>query len=294
MKIGLGIGIFVAVAAGLVYVAFRWGLGWQEKYVIYWAPFEDATGLRPRDPVIYRGFEVGRVRSISLTPDHVWVALEINPEHRLPTSTQAIITLKEILTGKQVVLIPGRSSSFHRPGDTLQTLPTWDWSTIAVQVINNLPTWQKKSDTLYHQLYTFFQRIQALPWEMLADIPRQLAAYHRLAQTLETTLHQAQYTLQTLPSTLHVAETTLKAFHVLTPKVDTLLTLLPPLIARSESLIRLIPITSLAYRALYDSTLAYRIDTTLDQLQKTLIHVRKRKIHVGVGLSHKPRTFPEP
>ncbi|MGQ9864303.1 MAG: MlaD family protein [Bacteroidia bacterium] len=294
MRIALATVIFVAVAAGLVYGAFRWGLGWQEKYVIYWAPFDDATGLRPRDPVLYRGFEVGRVQRILLTPDQVWVALEINPDYPLPMPTRAIITLKEILTGKQVVLIPGSSVSFHQPGDTLQTLPTWDWSTVAAHVIQNFPTWQKKSDTLYQEIYAFFRRIQALPWEKLAAIPEQLAAYQKLAQTLETTLYQAQPTLKALPSTLYVAETTLKAFHSLTPKVDTLLALLPPLIARSESLLRQIPPTSLAYRALYDSSLALRIDTVLDQLEKTLIHVRKRKIHVGVGLSHKPRTFPEP
>lgn len=72
-------GLFVAVAALLMAVAFAYYIvdigkrrGWFLNKVPYYCYVEDATGLRPGDPVRLLGREVGRIVQVEACPPNAW------------------------------------------------------------------------------------------------------------------------------------------------------------------------------------------------------------------------------
>lgn len=89
--------------------------------------FDDAGGLRPVDTkVLYRGMDVGEVRSVALEADGVHVTarvdLDRNVERFLHTGTRFYLqepslsdlaSLKTIVAGSSIVLVPGPGAPTH-------------------------------------------------------------------------------------------------------------------------------------------------------------------------------------
>lgn len=72
--------------------------------------FDDATGLRPGDPVLIHGIEKGRVKTLHLEGDRVLVILAIHPDIRLSDDSKISIKLVNYLgADRYVKIVPGKS-----------------------------------------------------------------------------------------------------------------------------------------------------------------------------------------
>lgn len=105
--VGFSLLAAAASAVGLSY--WLRGMNFSRNTWTVQARFDEAAGLAPRSPVVYRGVQVGNVRSVRVAADAVLAELEINnTDLRLATPVLAEISEATLLGGEaQVNLIPG-------------------------------------------------------------------------------------------------------------------------------------------------------------------------------------------
>ncbi|MDV7246619.1 MULTISPECIES: MlaD family protein [Rhodococcus] len=101
---------------------------------------ERAGGLYANALVTYRGVDVGVVRSLDVTPDHVTVHLQLDSDHPIPTSTDAYVRSVSAIGEQYVDLVPTTSQGpFLADGDVIDrsrtTLPV-----PAAQVVDEVST----------------------------------------------------------------------------------------------------------------------------------------------------------
>jgi phospholipid/cholesterol/gamma-HCH transport system substrate-binding protein len=82
--------------------------------------FTSVEGLKVSSPMELAGVEVGKVNAITLNKDYTAVvSAELNEDVRLPIDSTASISTKGVLGDKIVVLTPGISQSYMKPGGVL-------------------------------------------------------------------------------------------------------------------------------------------------------------------------------
>jgi phospholipid/cholesterol/gamma-HCH transport system substrate-binding protein len=110
-KIEIIVGLFVSLAVIGLILGVVWGKNFQffSKRQHLTLLFDDVRGLQAGDPVVVRGLQKGEVESIHLKNRNVEVRIWFEPDVRLYTDFRAVIEIKELMGGKQVVLYPGQS-----------------------------------------------------------------------------------------------------------------------------------------------------------------------------------------
>lgn len=88
----------------------------------YYVVYKDVDGLTASNPVIINGFPVGRVNKITYVPElgnRMLVELDVDEDVALSSDTQAKLEDAGALGGKQIRILPGKSSSPLQMNDTL-------------------------------------------------------------------------------------------------------------------------------------------------------------------------------
>jgi phospholipid/cholesterol/gamma-HCH transport system substrate-binding protein len=100
----VGFSLLAAIAGGMGLWLWLKGINLARSNWIIRANFEDAAGLAPRSPVLYRGVLVGRVRSLQVNERQVVAELEItDPDLRLSRPVLARVGTASLLGGDAVV-----------------------------------------------------------------------------------------------------------------------------------------------------------------------------------------------
>jgi phospholipid/cholesterol/gamma-HCH transport system substrate-binding protein len=100
----VGFSLLAAVAGGMGLWLWLKGISLQRNNWTIEADFADAAGLADRSAVLYRGVQVGNVRSVRVSGQTVAARLEINdPDLRLPRPVVARIANSSLLGGDAVV-----------------------------------------------------------------------------------------------------------------------------------------------------------------------------------------------
>ncbi|MEB3194369.1 MAG: MlaD family protein [Cyanobacteriota bacterium] len=100
----VGFSLLAGLAGGLGFWLWLRGISLQRNVWTIQANFADAAGLADRSAVLYRGVQVGNVRSLQVTGQAVVARLEISdPNLRLPRPVVARIASSSLLGGDSIV-----------------------------------------------------------------------------------------------------------------------------------------------------------------------------------------------
>ena len=89
-----------------------------------YAVFDDAAGLPQGTPVMYNGFKIGKVMTVSLTSDspaRVCAAIAINEDMDIPKDSHFELSTKDMLGGLVIHLRLGEAKQPAKNKDTLQS-----------------------------------------------------------------------------------------------------------------------------------------------------------------------------
>ncbi len=122
IRIGIfGVCAFAILCIGLNFLKGRDVFFSGDKFYAY---YSDINGLTDASPVFYEGYKVGAVRDIEICPQEpserrfkVTIAIDIDID--IPSDTRAEIYSTDILGGKGIDMVWGRSSELAESGDEL-------------------------------------------------------------------------------------------------------------------------------------------------------------------------------
>ena len=105
------VGITVTMALLILIFGMIWGKGMKlfSGRNLYTIGFENIGGLEKGDPVVIRGMEQGEVGKITMQPECVIVQISVNKTLPLYSDFSVQIESREIIGGKQITVIPGKS-----------------------------------------------------------------------------------------------------------------------------------------------------------------------------------------
>ena len=146
----LKIGILAVITGVALYFGFNFLKGEDffsstNKYTIY---YDNVDGLTISNPVLVKGFAVGRVKSINLSQEgankKLQVIIDVRDDIPVGDSTKAILTSSDLLGGKAIVLELGNSTRKYVTGDvvkgTTERSITEELEMRAKPVLNTLDT----------------------------------------------------------------------------------------------------------------------------------------------------------
>ena len=89
---------------------------------VYYAYYEDASGLQTASSIVIRGVKVGQVSEIAISPEDptkVKVALAISKDYQIPSDSKAEIFSAGLMDGQAVEIVLGSSQTYLEPGATI-------------------------------------------------------------------------------------------------------------------------------------------------------------------------------
>lgn len=124
MKKEVKIGIFAVVMLLALWAGIRFlsGIDIFSRNIIYYASYENVSGLQTAAPITIHGVKVGTIESITFDPSKgsdVEVALAVKRQYRLPVDTRAVIYDNGIMGGKAIKLDLGSSNELLKRGDQI-------------------------------------------------------------------------------------------------------------------------------------------------------------------------------
>lgn len=166
----LKVGLFAAIALGLLYLGFNFlkGKDFFEHKKKYYAVYDNINQLTKSNPVLVNGYAVGRVsktRLLQQKNNRVLVELEIDADITLTRDTKAILN-SEFLGSKYLLLEIGKSPVKLKQGDTLITEVAKGMfdvlSETAEPVASDLQTTLRKFNTALDDLGQFFKKLDII------------------------------------------------------------------------------------------------------------------------------------
>ncbi len=120
VKIGLaGIISLLILFFGINYLK---GISMLKPESYYYIDFTNVNGLTQSSPVFTNGFKVGIVRDIKYNhnnPGHIIVGVEMEPDIKIPTGSQAEVVMEMLGTVKMNLNFDYNSQTYYEEGDTL-------------------------------------------------------------------------------------------------------------------------------------------------------------------------------
>lgn len=133
-----------------------------ESKSTFYAVYDNVEGLKVSSGVMYRGYQVGQVRSISFTGerfDKVLVNFSVNNELELPSNSLAMIQSADLMGSKVIGLLPGDSPVYAVSGDTLNSKLEQG---LMEQVSNQMLPLKQKAERLLGSLDSVMIIVQGL------------------------------------------------------------------------------------------------------------------------------------
>ena len=127
MKREVKIGIFAVtmIVAAWAGIRFLQGLDILSRNAVYYASYDQVSGIQAASPIMLKGVKVGTVTGISLDPQHsdnVVLQFTIKRQFRIPKDSEAKIFSDGFMGGKAIEIVYGKSSEYLEKGDTLRSV----------------------------------------------------------------------------------------------------------------------------------------------------------------------------
>lgn len=126
MKREVKIGIFAVamIVAAWAGIRFLKGFDIFGRNAVYYASYDQISGLQAASPIMMKGVKIGTVTGISLDPrrsQNVVLQFTIKRQYRIPVDSEAKIFSDGLMGGKAVEIIYGSSDEYLEKGDTLRS-----------------------------------------------------------------------------------------------------------------------------------------------------------------------------
>lgn len=89
---------------------------------VFYAYYDDASGLQNASSVVIRGVKVGQVSSVAISPEDptkVQVTLAVSKDYTIPVDSKAKIFSAGLMGGQAVEIVLGKESALLEPGATI-------------------------------------------------------------------------------------------------------------------------------------------------------------------------------
>ena len=178
------VGMLAVVSLTILILGYNFMLGkdnplqrGREFYVFY----DSTQGLTPGTSVVYNGFRIGQLKSLSMVNDgsKIQAVVEISSDMNIPKDSKFIIE-SEILGGQKMKLIRGVSTVFAEDGDTLTSMYTRDQFSAMNDKIIPLVS---KADSLLGSMNMFFK--SAALGNAIDELPKAILAFKYALQQME-------------------------------------------------------------------------------------------------------------
>ncbi|PXZ43728.1 MULTISPECIES: MlaD family protein [Sanguibacteroides] len=182
----------LAITALLAVIILIWGINFLkgsslfESRNVFYGLYDRVDGLKVSSGVVYRGYQVGQVLSISFTGerfDKVLVEFSVKKGLELARNTSAYIQSADLMGSKIINLIPGNAQQLAVNGDTLRTQLEQG---LMEQVSNQMLPLKQKAEHLFSSLDSVLSIVQGLFNE---DTKQNLANSFR---SIDRTLHHLE------------------------------------------------------------------------------------------------------
>ncbi len=319
MKYKVKIGITILVALLIVYVgtlflkkSYHQLTGKVFSYKIF---FRNVNGLKKEDPVKIFGYEVGKVTRIELADTGALVFIEVFQELPLKADATAEIQIKEVLTGKQLVIYPGKSPEKFPENTVIQGISNYDFSMLTSKfgkIADAIPEHSvvkvfERIDTLTEALVKLTQAINKEKTEktfsllnrnleMLLQIQKDIYKYNafktfekmgKLTDSLETfltltrkTLRKTNRFLDTLDNNSENLTLTLKILPRTLERTNLLLSEMQQLMTKDSTMFSLF---------MRDPKIVGDLERLLQKTEKTLDLINQDKLKIGLKLFGKKK-----
>ncbi len=120
----------LAITAIAALIILIWGINFLkaralfDKNNVFYGVYDRIDGLKVSSSVIYRGYSVGQVNSVSFTGerfDKVLVQFTVGKKLKIPSNSIAAIQSADLMGSKAINLVPGDAMTYAQSGDTLRT-----------------------------------------------------------------------------------------------------------------------------------------------------------------------------
>ena len=121
-EVQIGVLALVAIALGYIGLNFLKGIEVFKKTKVYYAHFDDLSGITGAAPVESSGFKVGNVRSIAFDYTRGYgatVELALNSDMRIPEGSQLKIRTNPLGGAELVLFVNSQGKTYLSEGDTI-------------------------------------------------------------------------------------------------------------------------------------------------------------------------------
>ena len=286
----------------------------------YQISFHNVSGLMEDDPVNVFGHPSGNVTEIELTRTGAIVSISLDDEIQLFQDAQAEIRIKELMGGKMIEIFPGQSGTVLASGSTFSGSTSMDFSTAFSKfgtLMENLD--MQQMDSMVANLNQITGALAGISSQFnQEDMKTMFSQLNASAKSLNNILHEVESrglvgkvdgAVDKLDRLSNGANGAMNSFNNIAthiesktlPQSDSLLQQLSGFLTQTESTLEeaknmvaeLKTGNSAAGKALFDPEFALKIDHAVDNLNKTLDHIRTNKLHVAMSLSHKNKEYRE-
>lgn len=153
------IGLAGVVAIVLLYygISFLKGINLLSSQNRYYVEFSNVCQLTQSSPVYADGYNIGIVRDIAYNyknPGHVVVAIDVDPEMRIPAGSSASLETEMLGTVKMNLLLANNPRQRVEPGDTIKGDVTSGLMDAAAGMLPNIEKMLPKLDSILTAINT--------------------------------------------------------------------------------------------------------------------------------------------
>lgn len=280
----------------------------------YEITFKDVNGLKAGDAVTVFGHPSGNVTDIRIGKDGAIVTIGLEADVALYEDVWAEILVKELIGGKQIDLKPGSGGKVLPNGSQFMGHTSLDFSSAFSKFGDFL---DRFGEERIDSIFTNFNRLARIYGDighqieneniggLFEDLSSSASSLHNILGQMESRrimvkVDSAMYTLTTLSKKADEALGSVTALSdkiqaTTLPKADELMTELLSTLNQTESVIvsmrdlltQLKDTRTAAGKFIYDPAFAANIDYTIDNFNKTLDHLRNKKVMITFTLSKK-------
>ncbi len=323
MRKEIKVGLTVLGGLILVYLVLAWSRNmhfFSANRITYKAIFQDVAGLKSGDPVTFFGLPSGNVESIELNSDGAIVEFNLDEDIVLGEGATAEIRVKELMGGKLIALTQGNAAVPLGPEDIIEGTASLDFSSAFAKAGEFMDKFDADDmDTLFQNINRISSSFARVATEidsmdmgqLLEDVNISARSLREILADVENRrlIAKIDLSLGKINGLADNADSILISFGDLAdninektlPSVDNTLGQISRILTDANVLVETLKDltsqmqdqTTVAGRFLYDPELTKELDSTLNNLNVTLEHLRTKKIHVRMSLTKKQRLFEE-
>ena len=286
-EVQIGVLALVAIALGYIGLNFLKGIEVFKKTKVYYAHFDDLSGITGAAPVESSGFKVGNVRSIAFDYTRGYgatVELALNSDMRIPEGSQLKIRTNPLGGAELVLFVNPQGETYLSEGDTIASQGAGDGLLASVSD-KILPSIAGMMPTIASTL----ERLNVLLNDQSIDSA--LYGINASSQQLNgmmAGLHQASRTLPPILNNVGVMSANLATFsgQLSAMRLDSLVLNLQQTTAQLQQVTQQLRAKdNTAGLLLNDPSLYHRLDSlvgTADRLMHDLQENPKRYVHFSI------------